>query len=452
MIELEVHNFQSVRSATMTVKGFAAIVGRSNIGKSAIVRAAQYALTGALGTNFVRHSSDCDRVVRSTKKCKCFSKVLIRTEKMEVTWEKGDNVNRYTVLRSGSDKPEVFEGLERGTPEFLLPDFQLVKVGDRKELIQIPNQFEPIFLLNQSGPAVADVLSDVARLDRINQAMGLVTKDRKEVVSRRKVRDGDITALEQELSRFDGLDDVAVDAVVKALQELKTKQRVLQSLDGFIERLGGLKVSLLGLTEALKPELPVFASLEEQAEFLVNASRLCSESIDLQTAIEELEGVHVHKLPDLDILEKNLESLNQVQEFLEGIAEKVPVLRQLMQIGSIDVPDEKPLQKAFGELESAIDLQRRWEVVGDVGVLEQAAGQRVPDLEPVHGTFDRYRQVLEFVGRDELFTASLQRLLGDLNEATKAEEDLLSEMETLGMCPTCDQPLGSNHKLHLESA
>ena len=61
MTEVEVRNFQSVEHAVFRIEGFTALVGRSNIGKSALVRAVKAALTGATGTDFVRHGGLCAR-------------------------------------------------------------------------------------------------------------------------------------------------------------------------------------------------------------------------------------------------------------------------------------------------------------------------------------------------------------------------------------------------------
>jgi predicted ATP-dependent endonuclease of OLD family len=61
MIEIEVNDFQSISHTAVTIDKFSVIVGRSNIGKSALVRAIQCALTGAVGTDFVRHGATCDR-------------------------------------------------------------------------------------------------------------------------------------------------------------------------------------------------------------------------------------------------------------------------------------------------------------------------------------------------------------------------------------------------------
>lgn len=451
MIEIEISNFQAIRHVAMAVDGFAAIVGRSNIGKSAIVRAVSHALTGATGTDFVRHGSECDRLVRGSKKCKCFSKVTIRMSSMTVTWEKGDNVNRYTVLRPGSE-PEPFEGLERGTPPFLAQAFQQIKVGTQKELVQVPDQFEPIFLLNQSGLAVADVLSDVAQLDDLNKAMGLANKDRKDAAVKRKVREEDVAKLQHELERYDGLDEIPVKSVVDGLAELTAKRRLLERVDGFLGRLASLTSSISALEAALKPEVPDIVSLKAQSG-----------------------------------------KLFQVSGFLDSLSEKVPVVRRLTGVDQVALPDDTELRECHARLLELHGLVRKWEALnadvdqwapvesvelpGDPGLGElyqkvveaqgflqrlsgleselQARGfvEKLPelDLDPVLSRYMDLDRVNAFAAKAKAILEAQAAATKELNAVQTEEANVLAELSALGVCPACEQPLGVHHRLHMEA-
>jgi hypothetical protein len=231
MTEVEVRNFQSIEHAHIVIEGYTALVGRSNIGKSALVRAIKAALTGATGTAFVRHGPNCARRLKDAKKCQCKASVRIKREGFDLLWEKGDNDNRYTF------NGQVFDSVERGTPSFLAEGYAPIKIGDDKEVLQVADQFDPIFLLNRTGGVIADVLSDVAHLDQINAAMRLVEKDRRDAVSTRKVREQDIVDLTQRLIGFDGLDDALaqVRKVEDRLGEIGTADQHLQKIERFIE-------------------------------------------------------------------------------------------------------------------------------------------------------------------------------------------------------------------------
>jgi DNA repair ATPase RecN len=237
VIDVEIKDFQSIERVVLTIDGFTALLGRSNIGKSAVIRAMKAALTGSAGTAFVRHGPSCARRVKKTKTCKCFSSVHLRGKDFDLLWEKGDAINRYTY------NGQVYDRAERGVPEFLLDKFALVKVGDDQKLLQCSDQFYPIFLLDQTGGVVAEVLSDAARLDRINVAMKLAEKDRREAVSVRKVREQDLTLLAEKIGRFDGLDNVLseVQATQDSLVKLGTAQQTMAQIEGFISTASNLK-------------------------------------------------------------------------------------------------------------------------------------------------------------------------------------------------------------------
>mgnify|MGYP001228451488 CR=1 FL=1 len=115
MIEVEVRDFQSIEHATIKIDGFTALVGRSNIGKSAFVRAVQACVTGAPVGAYVRHNALCPRKTRKAKECRCQCSVHIRAEQFDLLWEKGDFINRYTF--NGT----VYDKANQGTPDFLLP-------------------------------------------------------------------------------------------------------------------------------------------------------------------------------------------------------------------------------------------------------------------------------------------------------------------------------------------
>lgn len=491
MLEIEVRNFQSISSVKVLVEGFTAILGRSNIGKSAFIRAVQCALTGAVGTDFVRHGPQCERHVRGNKKCNCCSSVIFRSPKLSFTWEKGDNVNRYTVVHPDTTT-EVFEGLERGTPPFLLPDYRMVQVGSKKELVQIPAQFEPIFLLDQSGTVVADVLSDVARLDHINKAIGLVNKDRKETQTRRKVREEDVRNLASKLSKFDGLDDVPI-AEVEALgaRVRDTRQR-LNQIDRYIERLQALKLSLQSLTKALEPKLPDVACLETQHRSLLQVTSFQDRAVAGKVAFSALSAATKPTLPNILPAQSFCEDLGVSEDFLSRYLDRTQHLESLFGVDSIILPEVSCLDVAttLQRMDSLLQrLQATQETVSRYTPLErlpevssEAKALRLwPKVSQVFDYSCRYTQLQEAVSRGELLATltdsppeGFSAKVGTLSRAfswldrltsirdtytTVSREQVLvetevtsvkSELEALGTCPACSQPFVKGQHLHLE--
>lgn len=448
MIELEVSNFQAIRHATMAVDGFAAIVGRSNIGKSAIVRAAQHALTGAQGTDFVRHGQECDRKVRQTKKCKCFAKVVIRTAAMNLTWEKGDNVSRYTVERPGV-AAEVFEGLERGTPEFLKAGYQPVNVGGKKELIQVPDQFSPIFLLDQTGPVVADVISDVAKLDSLNQAMGSANKDRKDAVAKRKVREGDVESLQTSLALYTGLDDVPVGGLTADFKDLESKSRELAQVQAFALEYDALGVGIQSLDEALKPPLPDNEALETLGQRLTQVADFYDALTEKVPAIRALLGVDKIEVPDEAPLGAAHDKLLQVVGFLRRLDGVERAVEQWSGAGDVELPDPQ-YEAPWVRLQEVALFTQRWNTLQAELSRAPEVGD-LPDMDTLRQKFDEYERHHRLLGDAKSLAEVIKATTLKVKEAEEEEAQALAELEALGVCPTCDQPVGEHHRLHLEA-
>lgn len=338
MTEVEVRNFQSIEHATIVVEGYTSLVGRSNIGKSAFVRAIKSALTGATGTAFVRHGSTCARRVKDAKSCHCKSSVRIKREGFDLLWEKGDNINSYTF------NGEVYPAGERGTPSFLMGEYAPIKIGDSKQLLQVADQFDPIFLLNQTGGVVADVLSDVAHLDRINIAMRMVEKDRREAVSTRKVRESDITTLTETLQTYKGLDDTVgrVREVEAGLIKVEQAEKHLRQVERFLEAGSSRAAEIKHLSGVEDLAEPNTKGLREGSAGFQRLSDWLDRLVDFKGWFARVGSVKDLPSPDYTPLKAALTTLSEVA----GLATKLEVLSQ--EVSQIEAAHSQILEDAEG--------------------------------------------------------------------------------------------------------
>lgn len=397
MIEVEVRNFQSIDRATFRIDGFTVIVGRSNIGKSALVRAVRAALTGASASGYVRHGAACLRRVKGSKTCKCYASVHLRGKDFDLLWEKGDALNRYTF------NGQVFDKAERGTPEFLQPAFSPIRVGDRSETLQVSDQFNPIFLLDQSGGAVADTLSDVAHLDRINEAIRLVERDRKDTAATRKVREKDVTTLATRIESYAGLDDTLLEVQRMADQqgEIERSEASLLAIESYLERASSVTTVIKSLQAATLVEVPDTAlitspvrHLDELADFDVRLSRL-------QNGIASLEGVDEICLPSP-----------------QGMKETASRLAALN-----------------GWVGRAVDV-KGW--LSPAKAVEDATVPSSQTLRDTYGVFSTIGSYVVNLGLIEESVSALERQLAAVMEEERA---VRSEQDALGVCPTCVRPV-----------
>src|SRR5690606_9061985 len=240
------------------------------IGKSSIVRALKAALAGGSGSDFVRHDARaCARIVAGAKSCKCCSSVKVMFgEGQGLLWEKGGKVNRYTVWKDGREAIYDRVGQAMDLPEVLGAEFAPVKLGAKDSLLQVTTQFEAPFLLDLSGGAVADVLSDIGQLDDINQAMAAVSKDRRTAIATRKVRESDVKALGEQLEAYSTLDAhlTRVEAARGQGVHVTTTSQRLALLDRLIAEVTTISRDTKRLKAALERAVPEATPLRAVAE------------------------------------------------------------------------------------------------------------------------------------------------------------------------------------------
>ena len=413
MILVEIENFQSISKASLRIDGFTTVVGRSNIGKSSIVRALKCALTGSLGSNFVRHDpKTCGRILRKTKKCKCFSSVKMSFDGDPVIlWEKGDSINRYTVWSAGAPE-KIYDrvGPSSDLPDFVETKFAPVKLGSSSDgILQVSDQFDPIFLLNLGGTTVADILSDLGQLETINKASSLVSKDRVSAGSTRKIRERDLAATTTRLASYESLDSDL--SRVKALQIALTTAREKEARRDLVVRLyDEARLALQDarlLKKALEPELPSRTSLEAPRDRWLQVVRFSEDLQSHQTACSELKGVSSVNLPDIDPLFGALEALARCEKWLGQLR----VIRETFQ-----------RFKSFGESTSC---------------------QTSP--EEMEGQLRKLRVVARYERLQASLESQIAEVEDELLEVEQEEASVLRGFEELGACPSCHQQISPGH-------
>lgn len=415
MLEVEIHNFQSISREVVQLEGFTALVGRSNIGKSAVVRAVKAALTGASVENYVRHShATCARLLKGNKKCKCFCHVRMESPGFRLVWEKGDAVNRYEF--GVGEEQQEYTVVGKGAPEFLQDGFLPVKVGDSKEMLQFSDQFHPVFLLNQSGGVVADVLSDVARLDHINRAMSAVEKDRKDLASKVKLRKQDATTLQTKVDSFADLEDTlkAVADVEQRELQVNEAQGKADQLVGFAAGVRDLALQVKALMSVEKIEIPVCAEVVQKGQAFDRLGDFLAKVESKAAVVEALDGVEDVEIVSLAPLAEKKQAYDSLTDWLAVLRRYKVMLAGLKGVGDIELP---------------------------------------PDYENLWEKFDRFQMVVGFLHSATTTRDAWRKLEGDFAAAGEELDAIKAKIDELGsVCPTCKQPVLAGHDDHDEVA
>lgn len=445
---VEIENFQAIAKARFEVDGFTALVGRSNIGKSAVVRALKCALTGAEGTDFVRHDPEtCARILKGNKKCKCFSSVKIHfDENRTLLWKKGDGVNEYTTWDHGDTQEYSRVGKSPDLPP-MLQGFEPIQLGSNpKELVQVSDQFTPIFLLNVTGTVVADLLSDVAKLDDINKAMKAVTRDRKKASSTRDVREKDTLEIEKSLKVYASLDNTAhkVSKVESLYGEVEEAQEKVEEAKGFIRRLVAGRDAMKALKAVLKHDLPRPEVLEERFTAHQDAVRWSRQYDGLTSEVETLASATRKALPKPN-LGSTFQKFQEVSELHRRLSEKAPVVKKLKGVDSLKLPTLE-FEEALDKLDSVASLLARCQDVKRVLTKFKGVGDLgVPTPPDVASKLEALRALDKFQERIVALRESIKGLEEKHQEAVTEEAEALKEFDDLGVCPTCTQKVGPGH-------
>ena len=173
---IEVENFQSVREARLELRGFCVLVGESDVGKSAVVRA-----LASLAQNLPAAAA----VTRGEKQA--VVRVTLRDGR-SVEWVRRASGASYRVAVPGSP-PLVLDKLGRDVPEPVaaLRLFRLVTPESAELLSLVPQGHYLKFL--DDARAIVRVAGELRAISVLNDALALARKARRDAAAAEHVQD-----------------------------------------------------------------------------------------------------------------------------------------------------------------------------------------------------------------------------------------------------------------------
>lgn len=215
---LKIENFQSHEDSTIEFSpGMSVIIGPSDNGKSAIVRALKFLFTNSWDTSYLRAGSEV-------------SMVAVRTQDgAEVIRIKGEKENSVSVGESVFDKfgiqypAQVKEVL--GCPTVRLD-------ADNEECLNISSQFDGPFLLSETAPTKAKVLGKLVNLHYVDAALQELNSDKLHFQKNRKSLEESKESLGSELYQYADIPELkeALDVAGATLNDVDSLEKELVSL------------------------------------------------------------------------------------------------------------------------------------------------------------------------------------------------------------------------------
>lgn len=400
-VKVHVKNFQSLRDTGLEVKGFTALSGPNNSGKTALMRAIRGVFQNTPGTSFITHGAESSEVSLS------FS------DGRTLSWKKGSSARSKPTYIVDGGKP-IHPG--RGVPDEVR-DFGVtpIKVMGQDVWPTLAPQFTgQVFLLDQPGSALAEAVADVDRVAKLNGALRSSDRDQRAVSSKLKVRREDRDTLIDDLQSFEGLD--TIDGVVAAIEldilRADKIRRVLDIIQGY----------------------------------QIRWTRACADVL-------RLAPIEVVCLPEPDTAQTlwtRLSELCQVQPTLRHAQQAAALLEP---VRGIQVPADarQQLFELLAEWEALCGLRAsRRAAEGDVAQLTGI--ETIPLMDVDTGRAPEALKALAILrGFQEQHRAAQQQVLEQERELQEFSSlvvqvevevgDLLSE---LGVCPTCGSDRGDH--------
>lgn len=413
-VKVKIKGYQAIEDLEFEVCGFTCITGRTNIGKSSIVRAISGAILNAPTVGKVRRTQK-------------YATVEIESEGWGFKWEKGESVSRYWL--PNEDKPKTALG-QGQTEHTMAMGFRSVRVGQDNIHPWYASQHEPIFLLDQSGPSVTEFISEVSRLKVLQDAIGINVRAKESLLREAKAEDQKAEEARSLLAPFQALDSLAgvpesLEAQLESIEEYQARvelgERLEADLESVQKSLAKLK-SIEGLEVKRGPDSDV-SSLATAAGMLAGLEEAARTVI----AVRAAEAVPVPVSPDMRGLDGAADALRA-----EAAAADV---REMERILATEVP------KGPGE-----ELVRLREAAGILGPLESAkaslgslegADEVVVPAGPAD--VEKLEEVVRLLQQLEASARLVSATKEDL-EAVEAElESAVEELGQIPTCPTCKQ-------------
>ena len=423
-VHVVIKSYQSIEDLEFDVAGFTCVTGKTNIGKSAIMRAVSGALLNKPVTNLVRSGS---------KSCS----VRLQSEQWGLLWEKAEKgLNRYTI----DGKAERLENVGQRQPEPVAAmGFSSVRVGDRDLYPWYASQWTPVFLLDEGGPTVTQFISEISGLDVLQNAISLGLKSKKKALDDAKIASAEADQLRVKLQRVDNLDELItmtkeLESQAESIAEYEKRVARGKELDATIveavsmidvlHHVEGVHIPANGMVGEIETTLKMYhrwLKLEEAAKAVI---ALHGKKTDIPEApcAEHDTWMKVRKYAVVDGLKLSVKKLEPIERMtLPSVVDKTGIDK--LKRGKAILEQVRRLNKTVSLLSSTVSLP----ISPDIGQLHKTA------------------QAKTLLGEIETAQSDMARFGKELVQVDDDLAGVLRELQKIPSCPTCSRPVVSNH-------
>jgi exonuclease SbcC len=342
---LEIQNYQSHKKTTLQLcNGVNSIIGSSNCGKTAILRALYWAIYNRPGgISYISHwnRDKNDKPIKSTfvRVTNDNNVIERRKGKVKVNDESKD-FNGYIV--NGKN----LEAIGQDVPDEVSKLFNL-------DSVNIQKQMDAPFLLSESAGEVARFFNSTIRLDLIDRVLSKAESKKREA-NKEKIRlDNENIEIAKEIETFNWLDEAEIlankiEKIENRVNENENKAESLsESINDFNE-----SIAIIECQEVILSAVPIVNKIVSVQESLEQNIEKCGRLQNLSEQWLEQKAI-IEGTADFDLIDK---LINKIEDFRKEIYDKVQRLEKLEE-SIADYHDRREDINGYGDV--IIELEKQ---------------------------------------------------------------------------------------------
>ncbi|MFA5152429.1 MAG: AAA family ATPase [Clostridia bacterium] len=331
--KLEINNYQSHKHSVLNFHpNVNVIVGLSDAGKSAIIKALKWVISNRPnGDSFRSHWGGKTEVITTFNDC-----VISRSK---------DKENLYILNNL------EFRAFGTNIPQEII---NALNISD----VNVQYQLDPHFLLSNSPGEVAQHFNKVAKLDKIDLAQSNIANWIRGITKDIETKKELISSNETQLTKYTHLEKF--EAEVEVLEDLERKETIqiqkIAKLSSLLIQLEQIDIGIQDQQEYLNAEAPVKSVLElitKRDEIIQNKKKMVL-LLDSLVEIKEDIAAYEEIIPAGDLIDELLELSVKKSEISKNTAKMTKLYNDVDLTGLHIITAEKEYNKLHKEFEKAM--------------------------------------------------------------------------------------------------
>nr|DAX81644.1 MAG TPA: STRUCTURAL MAINTENANCE OF CHROMOSOMES PROTEIN [Bacteriophage sp.] len=436
--EVKIKNFQSIKDQVLHLKGFVAITGKSNLGKSSLRRAITSALYNDWDKAYRREGTNQPTEVTVSKYN--YPDDLV----YKVHMKKSDSHNDFTLITPDSE--QSFPKVGKTIPEQITNlGFKLLNLDDQSINLTQSKQTDPLFLVSYRQTTQTKILNKIFNISKLESAAQLVQKDMRSskieynrTLDEYNKKNNDLTEL---LSKQEALNQIK-----QTLDRLLTNLDLIYSYQDQIEQEQTLQTNLSVTTSELdntNKTLQKLISAQKIQTYFDTLNQIDSYTQNL-TDLRENISTHQTKLDRLIKAQTLQLHITKLNSYLHTIQDE-----QTLQTKLSNLNLDKPLYTNFDKnrklLNYFLQIERYDNFTNQLSALTERiskGGFLMAQIQDRATAVSHCASFLDLI-QDE---TKHQTLLVNKQNEIKIIQDEIKELESkLDRCPTCHQIINKDH-------